>query len=226
MDILEDRTPAREVPFHFTLWEAGPYENFHAVYGTGGKAAIVDPTFRLQEIFAHAEEAGQSIRDVVITHGHGDHIGGIEEAVALGATRIFAPELLVASGRLDAVQDKLIVVKDGTVFEAGGLHHRALHTPGHQPEHMCYVVEKAQLLVSGDTLFIDSCGRTDFPGGDTQAMFESQRRLAALEGDPLVCGGHNYGHVPCEGLGAQKERNPALSTKDWDQFQQLPFLRR
>jgi glyoxylase-like metal-dependent hydrolase (beta-lactamase superfamily II) len=87
-----------------------------------------------------------------------------------------------------------------------------IHTPGHTPGSQCFKVRNA--LVSGDTLFIDGCGRVDFPGSDPDQMYESLQRLARLPEDTVLYPGHDYGAVPHETLDRVKRTNPYLRVPD------------
>ena len=86
------------------------------------------------------------------------------------------------------------------LVEVGAVGIRLLHTPGHTPGSQCFLV--GDRLVAGDTLFLEGCGRTDFPGGDSDAMYRSLHRLAGLAGDPVVYPGHLYSEQPFASLSA------------------------
>ena len=100
------------------------------------------------------------------------------------------------------------IVRDGDVFTAGNMTVEALHTPGHTPGSSCYIVSQGEekLLVSGDTLFARSIGRTDLAGGDADAMTKSLARLAAIPGDMPVLPGHG----PETSLERERQLNPFL----------------
>ena len=99
----------------------------------------------------------------------------------------------------------------------GKLPVRCLHTPGHSPGSQCFLVGKN--LLSGDTLFVDACGRVDLPGGDPEKLWWSlNRKLRALEDDIVVYPGHNYGGRATSTLGEQKRGNPYMQYTSADQF--------
>jgi glyoxylase-like metal-dependent hydrolase (beta-lactamase superfamily II) len=91
------------------------------------------------------------------------------------------------------------------VLEVGAIPIRLLHTPGHTPGSQCFLVEDK--LVSGDTLFLEGCGRTDFPGGDADEIYRSLQALAGLPGDPVVYPGHQYSAAPSAALSEVKRTN-------------------
>jgi len=108
-------------------------------------------------------------------------------------------------------------VAEGDEVRIGKLPVRFLHTPGHTPGSQCFLVEKS--LVSGDTLFINACGRVDLPGGDPEKMWWSlNRKLAALEDETILYPGHNYSDRPTSTLGEQKQSNPYLQYTSMERF--------
>ena len=99
----------------------------------------------------------------------------------------------------------LIAHASGDIVEVGAVPVQLLHTPGHTPGSQCFLVD--QMLVSGDTLFLEGCGRTDLPGSDSEAMYESLQRLASLPDDVAVFPGHRYSEASAATLAAVKEIN-------------------
>jgi glyoxylase-like metal-dependent hydrolase (beta-lactamase superfamily II) len=99
----------------------------------------------------------------------------------------------------------LVSHDSGDVVEVGDIRIELLHTPGHTPGSQCFLVEGR--LVSGDTLFLDGCGRTDFPGSDAGQMYDSLQRLASLPPDVVVFPGHRYSMPSFATLDAVKEMN-------------------
>jgi len=110
----------------------------------------------------------------------------------------------------------LVGVGEGDTIKVGELKFLVLHTPGHTPGSVCFLMDKA--IFTGDTLFIDSIGRTDLEGSDPEEMFKSLKRLTTLADDIIVYPGHNYGKEPASTMGEQKKRNPYLKVKDMGDF--------
>jgi glyoxylase-like metal-dependent hydrolase (beta-lactamase superfamily II) len=109
----------------------------------------------------------------------------------------------------------------GDAIALGGVSVRLLHTPGHTPGSQCFLVEERGQpgrLVSGDTLFLGSCGRVDLPGSDPEAMYGSLHTLAALPDATLLYPGHLYSSEPSGTLGEQKRTNPYLRVTSLEQF--------
>jgi glyoxylase-like metal-dependent hydrolase (beta-lactamase superfamily II) len=120
----------------------------------------------------------------------------------------------------------LVSHEGGDALELGGVRVRLLHTPGHTPGSQCFLVEEAGApgrLVSGDTLFLGSCGRVDLPGGDPEAMYDSlKNKLGALPDDTLLFPGHFYAADPSSTIGEQKRKNPYLRVARLEDF--LSFM--
>lgn len=140
------------------------------------------------------------LKYILLTHGHFDHIGGVKAVkeqygcqVAISAED--APMLsdslrslaLFSGGRQEKVQAD-ILLKDGDTLSLGNITVKVLSTPGHTKGGLCFIAEDC--LFTGDTLFRESCGRTDFPGGSSKELLRSLHRLRDLDGDYRVFAGH------------------------------------
>jgi hydroxyacylglutathione hydrolase len=228
MDAYEDLTETAPCfPFYFRQILSGPHENFHYVIGCTEtrEACIIDPCFNLERIFELAKRDGFRITKALFTHGHWDHIGGIPEIFNLGVKEIFAHEIAGTHPKvIEAGAKATLLAHEGT-FSVGNTNIQLLHTPGHQPEGACFVTNtEPAAFFGGDTLFIGSCGRTDFSGGDTDAMFASMDKIRALPDDWVVFPGHHYHDRPSRILGEEKSDNPALTTLERDEFGKLYCL--
>lgn len=179
--------------------EVGSFEVNCSVMSADGKAWIVDPGQEGERILALLAKKGLEPAGILLTHAHFDHISGIP---ALQAAH---PELPVYVHSADRAMfghpfnqyggeyasigtPKNLRDTDDLPAALPGV--RVLHTPGHTPGSVCFHFEADRLLLSGDTLFAGSCGRTDFPGGSMSQMVASLKRLATLPGDTLVIPGH------------------------------------
>ena len=166
-------------------------------------AWIVDPGAEPEAVNAFLDKKGLTPALVLLTHGHFDHIGALDGLLAR------FPDLPVHVGPGDvpmighpqnawppdykAVKKPASLVADlvdGATLAAGGLTMRVIATPGHTPGGACFLFADQKLLLTGDTLFAGSCGRTDFPGGDSRQLNASLRRLAALDPELTVVPGH------------------------------------
>ena len=211
--------------------EIGPMQNFTYVLGSRStrEVAVVDPAWEIDGLLKRLEERDYKLTAVLCTHYHPDHIGGgmggqsiagIAELLEKNPVKIYANKQ-EADGvkKVTQISDSdLVKVDSGDTIKVGLIEIEFLHTPGHTPGSQCFRVKNA--LVSGDTLFINGCGRVDLPGSDTEQMYESLQKLKALPDDTLLLPGHNYGEIPNATMGETKQLNPYLSIKDLETWTQ------
>lgn len=177
---------------------------------TTGECLVIDPAYAVDEIAAVAEADGMRITGVLATHYHPDHVGGsmmghsIEGVAALLRSHdvpvhVQAAEAPWVTRTTGLGENQMVLHTGGDVVEVGGVRVTLVHTPGHTPGSQCFLVDGA--LVSGDTLFLEGCGRTDLPGGDPEAMYDSLRMLSSLPPETVVLPGHRYSEAPAGALG-------------------------
>lgn len=178
------------------------------IYSTfNGDAAVVDPSGDISKIAEEIRRHPDAVpKYILITHGHRDHISGLEEIRKIfPATVVAHPECRVRSG---------IPLKNKEKLPFGNSFIECLFTPGHAVSSICYRLGDDSALFTGDTLFIDCCGYCD-----PKIMFHTMREiLSPLPDSLIVYSGHDYGHVPWESLGEQKKTNPYLKITDLPAF--------
>jgi glyoxylase-like metal-dependent hydrolase (beta-lactamase superfamily II) len=194
--------------------------NFAYVIGDRetGEAFAVDPAYGVRELVDLLAADDLRITGVLATHYHPDHVGGdlmgwriegVAELLELGVDAPVHVQAEEAAGtkRVTGASDSdLVVHASGDVVHVGAIPITLLHTPGHTPGSQCFLVDG--MLVSGDTLFLDGCGRTDLPGGDADAMYVSlTQRLATVPDDTVLYPGHLYSPEPHAPLGDVRVRN-------------------
>jgi hydroxyacylglutathione hydrolase len=203
----------------------GPiWTNSYILDNGSGSAVCVDVGGDPADVLGYLRNEKLQLRAILLTHCHMDHILGAADLIAATGAEIYVPEddqqLLTDPDQNLANEFGYTVkpvrpdhiVRDGDVFTAAGITFTALHTPGHTRGSTCYIAEQngERLLLSGDTLFARSIGRTDLAGGDPQAMTRSLARLKAIDGDMPVLPGHG----PETSLQKEREWNPFLNAEN------------
>jgi glyoxylase-like metal-dependent hydrolase (beta-lactamase superfamily II) len=199
------------------------------VIGDGGtrQALLVDPTYDVAAILRWLGQADLYLGGVLATHYHADHVGGdifgehIQGLVDLleladVPVHLQKDEVPWVAEMTGAPLSSLVAHGDEDVVAVGPIQVRLLHTPGHTPGSQCFVV--GDNLVSGDTLFIDGCGRTDLPGADPEDMYTSLQRLASLPGRLVLWPGHHYSPAASASLEGVRRANPVLARMSRDEW--------
>jgi hydroxyacylglutathione hydrolase len=177
--------------------------------GPGGAGVVVDPTGELARIVGVIEAEGLRIGYILTTHAHPDHTSGNGKLAAETGAKIAAHR--------QAAMKKDIPLDDGATLRVGALEVKAIHTPGHSRDGVCYLVGKK--LFTGDTLFVGECGRTDIPGGDAGALYDSLfNKLMKLPDDVEVYPGHDYGPRPTSTIGHERKTNYVLEPRTREEF--------
>lgn len=159
------------------------------------KAAVIDPGDEADRILAELKGLDAQVEYILLTHGHYDHIGAVarlHEALPQAKVYLHKADSRGTGFHVVPLADQVADLKyydDGDTLALGSLTIRVIHTPGHTPGGVTLQVGDA--LFTGDTLFAGSMGRSDFPGGNTQQLFASLKKLARLEGDFQVLPGHD-----------------------------------
>ncbi len=213
--LTEGLPPAPEV----LQIEVGLAQNFcEILYCPETKeAAVVDPAWEVDRLLREADRLGVRITTLLITHTHHDHIEGVAEMVArTGAvTRVHPNE----ADRLRGLAAEIVPVRDREDIALGRRGLRALETFGHTAGGTSYLADG--YVITGDVLFVGGCGRTDFPGGDTRALWDSLQRLLTLPEETRVYPGHDYGPFPTSTLSRESLENPYLRCASFDEFRLL-----
>ena len=197
----------------------GVSTNCYLIFHDGTReAVVVDPADNGAYVLNKCRELGVHPMAVLLTHGHFDHILAVKDICRAFPCKVYAGReedrllqdaSLNLSGSMGTEQTVIeadVLVKDGDVLSLVGFSWKVLETPGHTAGSVCYYVESEDVLLSGDTLFADSLGRTDLPTGDLQAIVRSiTEKLLTLPEDTMVYPGH--GEVTT--IGHEKRYNPA-----------------
>lgn len=213
---------------YFRQIPLGPMENFVYLIGSieEKECLVVDPAWDTDALIEAAGRDGMTITGALVTHYHPDHVGGsmigfdvpggVAELVGRVAAKIHVNEheadgLKIVTGVSDG---DLVRHSGGDVVSIGRVDVALIHTPGHTPGSQCFLVRDR--LVSGDTLFVDGCGRVDLPGSDPAAMIRSLTETLAKVPDHVVLyPGHDYGPKTSDTMGEQRKTNYALARSRW-----------
>jgi glyoxylase-like metal-dependent hydrolase (beta-lactamase superfamily II) len=193
-----------------------------------GEAVIVDPAYGISDLLAILEQDGMRCVGALATHYHPDHVGGsmmgytiagVDELLAAVSVPVHvqadeAPWVLRVT---ELAETDLVTHRSGDVVQVGEIPIELIHTPGHTPGSQCFFV--ADRLVSGDTLFLEGCGRTDLPGGDPAALYESlTQKLAKVPDSAVLFPGHLYSAEPSASMEDTRRWNYVFTPKTQDQW--------
>jgi len=202
---------------NITTMVLGPVQTNCYITQNSGQALIIDPADRADLIIKKCEELKINLIAILLTHGHFDHIGAVndlKEAYKIPVyagrdeEKLLSDTMLNGSAKMNRIPIKTsadILVDDNEILEIAGLSVKVIATPGHTSGCVCYYIESEKVLFSGDTLFADSFGRTDFPTG-SQSMLKNSiiNKLFVLPDDTAVYPGHDRGTV----IEYEKVNNP------------------
>jgi len=198
-----------------------------------GDAIAVDPAYGPAELVDILAADGMRLSGALITHYHPDHVGGdlggwsiagIAELLALPdmnvKLHVQADEAWGVKRVTGCSDSDLELHESGDIVSVGEIPITLIHTPGHTPGSQCFYVDGK--LVSGDTLFLDSCGRTDLPGGDPEALYESlTQKLAVVPDDTVLYPGHMYSADPNAPMGDVRRTNVVFRPRTRDQWMMM-----
>jgi hydroxyacylglutathione hydrolase len=197
--------------------EIGPMANY--IYFVGSKSLkqllVVDPAWDVDCIRAEAATLDMQITAALITHGHPDHTNGINDLLKTHDIPIYVSKHEASFYK--PIAENVTEVSDADILELADIKIEFMHTPGHTPGSQCFLLHGN--LVSGDTLFLDGCGRCDLPGGDAEIMFDTiSNKLLKLPDSTIIYPGHNYHHLDCDSLQNQKQTNHYLRCNNLHEF--------
>jgi hydroxyacylglutathione hydrolase len=177
------------------------------------EAAVVDPSYNGKTLTKLAKDQNFTVKYVINTHEHGDHTADNQTVKSNLGAKIVAH----ISSRIK----KDISVVDGDTLTVGKVAIKIIHTPGHTPDGICLLVDDK--ILTGDTLFVGECGRTDLPGGSAKDMYNSLfQKLMKLDDHVEVYPGHDYGSAPHSTIGIERKTNYVLQPRSIEEF--LDFM--
>lgn len=177
---------------------------------TTREAAVVDSSYNAGEISRIIDAKNLNLKYIINTHGHSDHTASNQELSSISSAKVVAHTL--SRNNAD------IKLDDGGTLNIGNIQLKVIHTPGHTPDSICLLINNKKLL-TGDTLFVGECGRTDMSGGNSRNMYDSLfHKLLKLNDDIEVYPGHDYGSKPSSTIGEERRSNYTLEPRSLSEF--------
>ena len=174
------------------------------------EAVVVDSSYNAGEITRILKTEELHLKYLINTHGHSDHTAGDEELRFNFGVKTIAHKL--------SRNNPDITIEDGDEIKVGSVRIKVIYTPGHTPDGICLLVDGKKLL-TGDTLFVGECGRTDMTGGDSAKLYNSLfDKLMKLRDDIEVYPGHDYGPKPRSTIGEERKSNYVLRPRTVEEF--------
>jgi hydroxyacylglutathione hydrolase len=169
------------------------------------EAAVVDPGWEAEKILHTAEKLKLDIKKILLTHAHFDHANRIGEIAKATHAAVYIHEKEAGEIKKLGIED-IKIIKNNDIINIGKINIKVLHTPGHTPGSVCFLVNDEK-LITGDTLFVEAIGRVDLPGGDEKEMRKSLDRLKKLNDKIEIYPGHDYGPKKSSTIGYEKKNN-------------------
>jgi len=176
---------------------------------TTREAAVIDPSFNAEAIIQILKTYNFQLKYVINTHGHADHTAGNQQLQKMFNAKIVAHK--------KSKINKHLSVEDGDTLKIGKTTIKVIYTPGHTPDSICLLANGK--LLTGDTLFVGECGRTDLPGGSAEDMYNSLfNKILKLNDETEVYPGHDYGEHPYSTIGKERRTNYTLEKRTLEEF--------
>ena len=176
---------------------------------------IIDPSYDIDKVISASRKMDLNIKYIFNTHSHWDHTVGNKEAAQRTGAKICAYK--------NAPTTKDVSLNDKDIIKIDSLTIKVIHTPGHTPDSVCYLMKdknevKKRFLFTGDTLFVGGCGRTDLPGGKESDLYSSFKKILKLDDHVKICPGHDYGSRLISSVRYEKRHNVFLQFENKQEF--------
>jgi glyoxylase-like metal-dependent hydrolase (beta-lactamase superfamily II) len=193
-----------------------------------GEAVVIDPAYDIAGLLDILAADDMRLTGALVTHYHPDHVGGSMAGYSIAGVgellerqpvpiHVQADEAVGVQRVTGASATDLVEHASSDIVMVGDIPIELIHTPGHTPGSQCFLVDNR--LVAGDTLFLEGCGRTDLPGGDPVALYESiTQKLARVPDDAVLFPGHLYSAEPSASMGETRAMNFVFRPKSVEQW--------
>jgi hydroxyacylglutathione hydrolase len=200
--------------FQIDALKLGPMDNIIYLVHDNKNVAIVDPAWEVDKILAFTNSKKLKITDILLTHGHPDHVNGVDELSSKCNAKIHIHKDENKFWNFNFTNTELH--EDGDIIYLGETPIKIIHTSGHTPGSICYHI--GNKLLTGDTLFVDGCGRCDLPGGEIKQMYDSLHKLATLPAETQIFPGHHYSENLTATIAEQLKSNPYMRCNSYADF--------
>ena len=180
--------------------------------------AIVDPS-NVKLIEAEISKNFFSPKMILLTHSHFDHTEGVAELVKKLAIPVYMHEN--ARGRVNVLDEMAVYIKGGEKIKLENIFIDVIDTPGHIDDAVCFYLKEDKALLTGDTVFVEGCGRADLEFSKVEDLFKSLQKIKKLPDDTKIFPGHDYGKKPWSTIKDEKKNNPYFKVKTLDDFIKL-----
>lgn len=203
------------------------YDNNFSYFVSDGlreDIAIVDPG-NVPLLLAYIEQDSLIPKMILLTHSHHDHVEGVAELIMRYALPLYMHEN--AKGRVNISDDMGVFLRDNDEIKIGDLKISVIHTPGHIDDAVCYYIDEDEAsdgvpkLITGDTLFVEACGRADLEYSNVEDLYKSLQKIKALPDNTEIYPGHDYGPKPVSTLAWEKKHNQYIMCKSLTDFIKL-----
>ncbi|VAW19440.1 MBL-fold metallo-hydrolase superfamily [hydrothermal vent metagenome] len=198
-------------------FEIGPLNNF--LYFIGDEQtkeiAVVDPAWDVPFLCEEAKKNDYKITAIFLTHGHPDHVNGLDEILQTHDVPAYISK--EEAPFLKPSHKNIVEISDEHILTVGNIDFECIVTAGHTPG--CQSFRHKDVVLTGDALFIDGCGRVDLPGGDVQDTYYTLYEIMPTWPETnIIYPGHNYGPTPFATLESQRKTNPYLTCQSYEEF--------
>ncbi len=193
--------------------KVGDMANFTYILGDKSRAIVIDPSWDIERVLGILKKNRLTLEYIINTHSHPDHTLGNEELKHITGAKI--------AMHRNSPLEKDIELEENTIIELEDIKVRVLYTPGHTKDSICLLTK--DILFTGDTLFVGSCGRTDLPGGDAGELYDTLQRLSKLDDNITIYPGHDYGFSPFSSIGYEKMYSIIFKIYSKEEF--IKFMR-
>jgi glyoxylase-like metal-dependent hydrolase (beta-lactamase superfamily II) len=211
----------------FIQFEIGLLKNFvYLVLDWETKlAAVVDPQSNLSPVYEFLEKNSFKLQMILLTHTHHDHVAGVVPLLKKESSICVYVNQEDTHRLHKSMQERIVRITDNQVVHLGKTQIKVLHTPGHSAGESCFFISPSDhppFLLTGDTLFIRDCGRTDLETGSNEEMFKSLQRIKTFPKETIILPGHHYKEECTSTLEIEMRESPPLQVQSVEELVRLP----